>query len=105
MRTEFKLFGLVIAIGILIPAILFGFDFFLSDSQEVQFHDQYFIFSPIEFGLVTLTPFMFGIFLNRAIQNRFEETWTNIFLCIGIVLSIVLVYEVYEINHNLRTLK
>ena len=98
MKTEFKLLVLVLFIGLILPSIIFGFDFYFKDHQEVQLHDRYFVFYPFEFGLVTIAPFMMGIFLVRGIKIKFKERWTNLFLCVGLILSTLVVIEIYELS-------
>jgi hypothetical protein len=96
VRPEFKLFLTILLIGIVIPSLIFGFDFYLKEHIEIQLHDTYYIFAPFEFGLAVTAPIIFTVFLIKGLKNGFSQRLTNIFLCVGVILLLLVVIEIVE---------
>ncbi len=93
MRPEFKLLITILLIGAVVPSLIFGFDFYLKKHIEIQLHDTYYVFAPFEFGLATIAPIMFVVYLIWGLRNRFSQMWANIFLCIGFILLFIEIVE------------
>lgn len=105
MRTinkDILFFIICLAIGGLILLTIFGTDFYLKADQEVQLHDSYFIFRPLEFAIVTIGLMLFIIFFIRAVGTGFKNKLTLTFLALGTIVLGLVAVEIYEIINGLK---
>lgn len=88
--------------GGLFPLAIFGADFYFKADQEVQFHDSYFVFRPLEFAIVTVGLVLFLVFLARAVSTKFKNKLTLAFLATGTIVLGLVVIEIFEIVNSLN---
>jgi hypothetical protein len=103
MKTDVILFAICLAVGAMLPLLLFGTDTYIKGHGEIQLHDLYFVVSSAEFGLATTGLLMFPVFLIRSLKASLRTRLSLVFLGLGgttIILIAIVGFRLLESLHK-----
>ncbi len=93
----------VLIFGVLILIAFMIWNFIVSQTAlDIQLHDTYFAIDPAHLILMILGSLTFFIFLAGALNRRFRSLSANLGLIVGLALTVYLIFNVVQVEENLR---